>query len=276
MDVAGVLLHGAMSCSSLLLPLPKKRNFSSPMIWPEFRFHSITFALRHVIATVGTIAKLWPEHWILNFSARLLLVLAVTRVASFITDVYGDREQRTTNSMPYPESVDDRKQKNVKLFYTRAQFGATATVFIPDATLNYAPLLAIQMAPLLMTLVRKGKVGALTYHRVYALALGLGYVANGVVLFRLAWSATPSDIRMILLHCAPAIPVARLLRMYRRTNVETTWLVSCAWMMSCYALGSHYVFSTLYGKLILLAMATIAGVVAVGRSCMALNHLNVF
>ena len=55
-----VLLHGVLSTSSLLLPLPLKRNFASPMIWPEFRLHSITFALRHVIATMLTLSNAWP------------------------------------------------------------------------------------------------------------------------------------------------------------------------------------------------------------------------
>lgn len=32
-----VLVHGALSWSSLLLPLPQTRNSSAPMIWPEFR-----------------------------------------------------------------------------------------------------------------------------------------------------------------------------------------------------------------------------------------------
>ena len=55
-----VLLHYAyrfvllfrLSWSSLLLPLPSKRNFSEPMIWPEFRLHSIVFATRHIVTSI--------------------------------------------------------------------------------------------------------------------------------------------------------------------------------------------------------------------------------
>ena len=35
-QTAGVLLHGVLTWSSLLLRLPAKRNFASPMIWPVF------------------------------------------------------------------------------------------------------------------------------------------------------------------------------------------------------------------------------------------------
>ena len=34
----------------------------------------------------------------------------------------------------------------------------------------------IQMAPLLMTLVRKGRISTTTYHRVYSISLSLGYI----------------------------------------------------------------------------------------------------
>merc|ERR1711998_467923 len=48
----GLCLHLALSWSSLLLPLPMKRNFSAPMIWGEFRLHSITFATRHLVCAL--------------------------------------------------------------------------------------------------------------------------------------------------------------------------------------------------------------------------------
>lgn len=177
MSVASVVCHGLLSWSSLLLPLPKKRNFSSPMIWPEFRWHSITFATRHIIATVLNLLKAWPESLWGNALARACLMLGTIHAASFITDKFGCRERRTTNAMPYPRSVTSRQQTTVKLFYTLAQFGATANCLFDDPSHTFAPLLAIQAAPLLMTLVRKGKASSFTYHRVYALSLVGGYVA---------------------------------------------------------------------------------------------------
>lgn len=105
------------------------------------------------------------------------MVLGTVGAASFVTKNYGCRENRTTNAMPYPEHVTESQQLAIKKLYTSAQFGATVTALMNDPTMNFAPLLGIQMAPLLMTLVRKGKVSTYTYHRVYAVSLSLGYAA---------------------------------------------------------------------------------------------------
>ena len=147
-------------------------------IWPEFRLHSITFATRHVITTLLTLNNWWPDerNYIYHGLARAAVVLGAVKAASLITDQYGCRQQRTTNSMPYPSTVADDQRPAIKKSYALAQFAATAVCLLPDATVNFAPLLAIQMAPLMMTLVRKGKVSAGTYHRVYAVSLWLGYV----------------------------------------------------------------------------------------------------
>lgn len=95
-----VAVHGVLSWSSLLLPLPSKRNFQGPMIWPEFRAHSITFASRHVVATIVSLNHLWPTNVWLDVVAKIALVWGTQRVASEITNRIGDREKRTTNSMP--------------------------------------------------------------------------------------------------------------------------------------------------------------------------------
>jgi len=175
--IASVLTHGILSVSSLLLPLPSKRNFSSPMIWPEFRLHSITFAFRHVIATALTISSAWPNHKGAEALMKLSLIILTIRCASWITDRFGDHEKRTTNSMPYPSWITEEMQKGVKDMYTRSQFGATKAIILGDPTLSFFPLLGIQMAPLLMTLVRKGKISSFTYHRVYAISLMMSYLA---------------------------------------------------------------------------------------------------
>ena len=174
--VCCVLVHGLLSISSLLLPLPTKRNFSSPMIWPEFRLHSITFAMRHVIATVFSLSGISFKYKITEAFMKLGLILLTIQCASWITDKYGDREKRTTNSMPYPTCITQDMQNRIKNLYAGAQFVATKLIVLQDPTLNYIPLLGIQMAPLLMTLVRKGKVSSINYHRIYALSLLTGYV----------------------------------------------------------------------------------------------------
>ena len=168
-----VAAHGLLSWSSLLLPLPKKRNFKSPMIWPELRLHSIAFASRHVVSSIVTLLDVWPTKLLTRSVAKIALVLSTSKAASIITEKYGDRERRTTNAMPYPPATTEYQQKAVKKAYALAQFQATMYAMMDDASLNFIPLLGIQTAPLMMTLVRKGKCSSMWYHRIYAISLTL-------------------------------------------------------------------------------------------------------
>ena len=177
------LSHGLLSWSSLLLPLPEKRNYASPMIWPEFRLHSITFATRHVVCGLLTLHNLWPSHPFLLSFANAVVILGTITVASEITNRHGDREKRTTNALPYPDTISEEAAKRIKLMYAKAQFAATHVCILHDSSINFFCLFAIQMAPFLMTLVRKGKIGAATYHQVYAFSLWVTFVIT-LVRFR--------------------------------------------------------------------------------------------
>lgn len=191
---ASVLVHAALPIASLALPLPAKRNFTNPMIWPEFRLHSIIFGCRHVLCTIMSILELWPTQiWgastpgpvLAECAMKLAVVLAGVRLAKLTSDNYGDKEKRTTNAMPYPPDVTEEESKRIKFEYAKKQFGATlmATFSGPlAATFNFCPLYAIQSAPFMMTLVRKGKCDARLYHLVYASTLIYPlYLYHGIV-----------------------------------------------------------------------------------------------
>jgi len=176
-----VILHALLSWSSLLLPLPKKRNYKGPMIWIEFRLHSIIFATRHVISTVISLNQMWPssENMFLRTLSKIFLVVATSRLAGLVTSTYdGCENNRTTNSMPYPTWTTRMQQRYVKFMYAKTQFFATVGVMFDDPSLNFAPVLAIQIAPLMMTLVRKGKSSPMWYHRIYSISLWLSYFAG--------------------------------------------------------------------------------------------------
>ena len=138
-----------------MLPIPVKRNFSSPMIWPEFRLHSIVFGLRHVIATLIEVTDSWPKSLWLNILCKTSFVICVVLLAKLISHLYGDANLRTTNAMPYPPFISKEKQEGIKYNYRIAQFYATVHAVIGDSTCAYAPLFGIQAAPFLMTLVRR-------------------------------------------------------------------------------------------------------------------------
>ena len=73
--------------------------------------------------------------------------------------------------MPYPDCITPKMQSKIKYNYAMAQFAAAISCISEQPQLSWATLLAIQGAPLLMTLVRKGKISSLTYHRVYMVLL---------------------------------------------------------------------------------------------------------
>lgn len=182
---SSVLVHALLPIASLSIPLPEKRNFSSPMIWKEFRLHSILFSCRHVIVTIITLLELWPTQLVLFKNYKLyaliietflkyIVIISCIKIACIITRKYGDTEKRTTNAMPYPENIKENEIEKIKYEYAKKQFGATImTAFSGElsSTLNFAPLYAIQSAPFMMTLVRKGKCNSTHYHIVYSLTL---------------------------------------------------------------------------------------------------------
>jgi hypothetical protein len=176
--------------ASLTIPLPEKRNFSGPMIWKEFQLHSILFSCRHVLFTLITLLELWPTQSqtfsgeagrsnkgiaiIFECFIKYLIIIGVIKVAAVITEKYGDKEERTTNAMPYPGYLTEYEKTRIKCEYAKKQFGATIfAVFSGElaSSLNFAPLYAIQSAPFMMTLIRKGKCETVHYHRVYSATL---------------------------------------------------------------------------------------------------------
>ena len=178
-----VLIHALLPIASLTIPLPEKRNFSSPMIWREFQLHSISFSCRHVFLTIITLLELWPTNLIKDYKKlallseciiKYLIIIGFIKVAAIITEKYGDKNKRTTNAMPYPENMKEYQIEKIKYEYAKKQFGATIlAVFSGElgSSLNFAPLYAIQSAPFMMTLIRKGKCDTIHYHRIYSATL---------------------------------------------------------------------------------------------------------
>lgn len=182
LHVCGVVVHLLLALSSLMFTLPQKRNYTAPMIWPEFRLHSIVFATRHTIATVANLLDAWPADPVAEIVFKTALVVGTVVAARFVSCRVGDPERRTTNAMPYPSTIDTLAQSAIKRNYVSAQFNATMQCVVGSPTAAFLPLLGIQIAPLLMTLVRKNIIDAKMYHRVYAAALYVPYAAAAVQL----------------------------------------------------------------------------------------------
>jgi hypothetical protein len=93
--------------------------------------------------------------------------------ASHVSAKFGNPDYRTTNAMPYPSHAASDDIATVKRVYIYSQMFASAMSISGNADFAFMPLLAIQLAPLMMTLVRKGLAKSDTYHFVYSWALAM-------------------------------------------------------------------------------------------------------
>ena len=152
---------------------------------------SLTAALSHVLAAAGR----WtadPEALLLALG-RYAIVVASMAAADAATRAYhgdvGDREggegrsgsgsvsSRTMRGNPYPPGYPETVRVATNLFYSFSQVGATLGILTSrNVGTAFLMLLPIQLAPLLMTLVKKGIMRQGGWHLWYALALLLNYV----------------------------------------------------------------------------------------------------
>lgn len=177
-DYAGLALHAALSLSAFIPPVPP-RVMCRPVIWPEFRVHSALFSVRHVAAAA---LALWARGAGLPPPlARAALTALITGLATYgaaaATEALGSKTDRTTSSMAHPPHLDAETVRRTRRFYSTAQFGATCACGTWAPSHAYVPLYGIQLAPFLMTLVRKGRLGPQLYHLGYFLALLVPYAA---------------------------------------------------------------------------------------------------
>ena len=154
-----LLLHGCLSVSSLIFVIPRNRVVGKPMIWPEFRAHSICFALRSVFVCLSI--KYFPG----NVLPRVAAVFATLILADLASR---GQEKTTMRDMPLPSGIPPMI---VNTFYSVSQVLATMNMLSGDMDDAFFVLLPIQLAAFLMTLVRKGYIGTEAWHAVYTLAL---------------------------------------------------------------------------------------------------------
>lgn len=165
-----VLAHSALSLSGLFFHVPSNRVARRPMIYREFRAHSILFALRSSAVMLCMRAfpgMAWP---------RALVVMA-TIVGADIATAFYKPENTTMRGMPFPDGTPEAAKAAMNTFYSVSQVLATMNMLFTARP--YVPLFVmfpIQLAALLMTLVRKGYLGALGWHALYSAALGVNYV----------------------------------------------------------------------------------------------------
>jgi hypothetical protein len=175
-------IHMLLSVSSNIFKIPMKRNLSLPMIWPEFRIHSIIFAYRSLLIMLG----LWlTKYSIVDNSYlnlyRYLITIGTLIAADYTTKYYIsqstlDPTTSTMRTMPYPANMHPTVISILNKYYSISQVFATMICLYTN---TYSRLLLvvfpIQIAAFLMTLVRKNILSPGGWHLIYTISLGLNY-----------------------------------------------------------------------------------------------------
>lgn len=178
-----VLPHAILSMSSLIFhTVPRERIVGKPMIWQEFRAHNIIFGTRSVLTTLFAWIPFYfgSQYRSTCVIASCITLLSANAAADWSTAALLDNSREsTTATMPYWEGCSLQTQRKFKHFYALCQFLATlACVMVSNPAWPLCVLLPIQLASLLMTLVRKGLISTWHYHMIYTWSLCMPYVVG--------------------------------------------------------------------------------------------------
>ena len=161
---ACVCMHLYLSLSSLIFHVPRDQPTEKPMIWKEFRMHSILFASRNAVCALLA----WYE---VPYWARALVVMCTLVAADLATNAIGANEKKTTRTMPYWDGCSPIVQRNLKRYYRVAQFESTLSACFGSVGTALLTALPIQLAAFLLTCVRKGLLTSKQYHALYLASL---------------------------------------------------------------------------------------------------------
>jgi len=160
-------VHGALSVSSLVFHIPQKRHATLPMIYPEFRLHSILFGLRSVVCC-------FVEYYCpvahLALYCKMGVCFLTMMMADWVTTKHAAPGDTTMRAMPFGETIPHDDRTKITRFHSNQQTSATL-LMLCNLDTAFSPLLAIQLAAFLMTLVRKNIISPNTWHLVYSWSL---------------------------------------------------------------------------------------------------------
>lgn len=147
--LASIAMHTLLSLSSLIFKIPLKRIASGYRIWPEYRLHSIVFALR----SLSMMLLIWVERFLdlePQYQLNGLIVLGTIALADLSTYLVGPSgRSRTIRDVEAPASL--------RFFFSVMQFHATMGVMlgVRRFSTQFIYVWIIQLNAFLMTLRRK-------------------------------------------------------------------------------------------------------------------------
>ena len=200
------IVHILLHLSSFNFILPKRRIFSRPLIWEEFRIHNAIFATRNILPSIfpvittcsGLYKTLYVWFW-----------MFIADKASQMTKESGI----TMRMIPYPSNASLNDINNQKSFYVSCQFHATM-LSITDHRYSFLCVFAIEIAAFAMTLCRKGFLSVIGWHRVYFLSLYSMYIILCITQLN----------NTILIACLSSI-IAKEIRLRTKLNKYIIWVI---------------------------------------------------
>lgn len=181
-------IHGFLSTSSLIFHIPSIRNRTAPMIYPEFRLHSIVFALRAVFCFYLSYYRI---HYIAKMAVCFATMIAAD-ISSYVTRT--DDGKTLIRAMPFEENTSEIAIKQIRRFHSSMQIGATLYM-LGNTHTAFFTLYGIQLPAFLMTLVRKNIIRPNMWHSLYSIllisnifcyfTLPVSFIFNEIAVFKL-------------------------------------------------------------------------------------------
>ena len=207
-----LLMHALLSVSSLIFRLPKRRIRDGSRIWPEYRAHSIIFALRSLLLML----LYWAEqHWQIYVplhGLNVCVVFGTMLAADFASSYYRDTSSKTIQDLAASPLT--------RFLFSTAQIHATTACLIGSRrfSVQLTMLFVVQITAFMMTLRRKNILSHFTWVIVYGIILLAGF---GLLVYEMA---VFSDSRHVVKGMGGAISsMAALLRLKFNVRKYVLW-----------------------------------------------------
>ena len=104
-----LVAHGLLSSSSMIFHISNVRNPKSPMIYPEYRLHSILFAMRSVLCC-------FMCYFQMNVLYKIVICYLTMISSDIITYNYKHLNNGSTmKSMPFDDLITIENQQQITL-----------------------------------------------------------------------------------------------------------------------------------------------------------------
>jgi NAD(P)H-flavin reductase len=174
-----LLIHLLLSLSSLQFHVPMNVNYTTISIGEEYRLHSITFVIRHILVIL--LLYFFDK----NIYSQILIPIIVLfnmYVADLISFYYKPVDEKLgfkIGSLPFWSNCSSELQNVITSIYTLAQIYATFMLISLNSNIeiNLVAIFIIQVTAFMGTLSKKGIINNFQWHFIYLFQYALfGYL----------------------------------------------------------------------------------------------------